>query len=95
MRTVWKYTIPVDDQWHPISDGKVVHVDWLHHEEVNVWVEVAVTAQYGDLQAIDPPRPVRVFGTGQPLPPRVSHLGTAVMPGGGRLVWHVYGGERA
>lgn len=96
MRTVWKYTIPVDDGYHPIPVGKVVHVEWLHHDAVYVWVETDVEESKHRPAVVQGLRGVRVFGTGQPIPDDIVHLGTAVMPDDiGRLVWHLYGGPDA
>ena len=84
MMRVLKWTVPVDDQWHPIGAGDVVHVACQMDGpfSVQVW-----TLEADNLEM----RSACVFGTGQPLPDRVTHLGTA-LANQGALVWHLFGG---
>lgn len=91
---VLKWTVPVDDQPHPIGSGRVLHVGCQDdptghrtaHAEVQVWTlesSVGITL---------PERMVQVYGTGQPLPDGVGagyHIGTVLVLGGA-LVWHVF-----
>lgn len=80
---VLKHTVPVDDQWHEIPSQQILHVECQRSsEEVQVW-----TLDYGYPQP--PTMRVRIFGTGQPLPDRAAHLGSAVTAGG-QLVWHLF-----
>lgn len=88
-RRVLKWTVPVDDQFHPIGSGPVVLAKAdVHH--FTVWTEEHVTA---------PPviRPARVFATGQPVPAGLTHLGSGSAETGApfppALVWHLYGGD--
>lgn len=82
---VLKWVVPVDDNYHPIGWGKVVHVACQHGEEhVMVWTE-----ESEDIGLLNQSRAARVFGTGHPIPPGLEHLGS-VVTGEGRLVWHLY-----
>lgn len=85
MKHVLKWSVPVDDNDHPIGGGKVVMVACQAGPDVvQVWTE--------EWRGVDPlPRRARVYGTGQPVPLHDEHLGS-VVTAGGRLVWHVYGG---
>lgn len=78
--TIYRYEIPVDDQWHPLPlSGAIVHVASRDPYAVELWaLDGGPTVTRG----------FRVFGTGQPLPDDVQHVGTAIPPGG-RLVWHL------
>lgn len=73
---ILKALVPIDDAWHEIPGGRVVHVDHQTHNpdpQISVWFE-------RDDQAEPTTRQVRVFGTGQPLPEeRTRHLGTVLM----------------
>lgn len=88
---VLKWEVPVDGETHYIVRGQVVHVACQGGPDtVHVW-----TLEVGD-EAADPatPRPVQVFGTGQPVPLELGHLGSALWshrftP----LVWHVFEGK--
>ena len=85
MIRVLKWNVPVDDEWHPIGSGPVVHVDAFNPWEVFIW-----TLQENESQT----RAARVYGTGQPLPENVEHLGSA-SANGGALIWHVFGSPDA
>ena len=80
-RLIYRYEIPVDDQWHAIElTGDVVHVGCRSIYIVELW-------------AIHTDRPTkrrgfRAYGTGQPIPDDVTHVGTAIAPGD-HLVWHL------
>jgi hypothetical protein len=76
-----RWSVPVDDDWHLVGGGQVLHVASRQRGVVEVWT----------LEAPDPvePRLVRVYGTGHYVHPRDSiHHGTAL---DGPLVWHVFG----
>lgn len=99
IRRVLRWNVPVDDQWHEIGAGKVLHVNdrlpQFAHERgpredvVEVWTEEACPDDF-PASEVEGRRSVRVFGTAQPLPDdAVVHLGSALSPLG-RLVWHVY-----
>lgn len=80
---IYRYEVPVDDRWHPLQlSGRIVHVDCRNPRVVEVWA-----FRTDDTEAAEV-RSLRVFGTGQPLPPDVQHVGTAIAPGG-QLVWHL------
>lgn len=87
MRQVFKYSVPIDDDWHEIdmSPAPVLHVgtqEQFGSTVVMLWVE------YWSEQKTRP-RQFRVYGTGQPLPERVLYQGTVITEGG-LLVWHLY-----
>jgi hypothetical protein len=89
MNRVFKYEVPVDDQWHefPELNGDVIHIDAQTPYVVRFW---AINYDEGSpalLGRPDGPRRFRVYGTGQPLPecPHLVH-GSAVV---GALVWHL------
>lgn len=80
-RRILKWTIPVDDQRHPIGSGPVVHVSCQHHPgAVEVWTDES------DADRVDITS-AQVYGTGQPLPEHDEVLGSTVVLNG--LVWHV------
>ncbi|MWA08754.1 DUF7352 domain-containing protein [Streptomyces sp. BA2] len=80
-RTIYRYEIPVDDQWHALDlTGDVVHVDCR-----DIYV-VELRAIHTDGPASR--RGFRAYGTGHPTPDDVEHVGTAIAPGG-HLVWHL------
>jgi hypothetical protein len=80
---IFRYEVPVDDEWHALQlSGPVLHVDVrLRPNVVEVWA-LSTNRQGPELT-----QHFRVFGTGQPLPDGVRHVGTALVPGG--LVWHL------
>lgn len=92
-RTVWRYTIPVDDQVHELvipvdpdrNDG-IVHVAARTPDEVEVWAVVRGSAWSEHTPA--PTLRVTVTGTGHPVPSGAVYIGTAVAPAG--LVWHLW-----
>lgn len=79
---VLKWAVPVNDQEHPIGTGNVLYVDTQGDLDiVFVW-----TYEVGSPNLNL--RTARVFGTGQPIPPRAgSHIGSAQV---GPFVWHVF-----
>lgn len=79
---VLRFEIPVDERWHALQlGGPIVHVGVRTPDVVQLWAI--------DTGAPSVLRSFRVFGTGQPLPPRVQHIGTAIAAGG-QLVWHLF-----
>ncbi|MGC4886612.1 DUF7352 domain-containing protein [Micromonospora sp. DT227] len=84
-RRIFRYTIPVDDQWHTIPlSGPVVMVGAQLADVVEFW---AIHSPGAPQLA----RKFRVFGTGQPLPDDAkTYVGTVeVRAPLGRLVWHL------
>lgn len=83
---VLKYDVPVDDLWHSVGGGPVIHVACQRDSGVvQVW-----TREWGSAYRA---RAVRVFATGQPLPEGMDHLGSALAADGG-LVWHVFASRK-
>lgn len=83
MRTIWKISVPVDDQRHifDLPPGPIVHAGRQHHSyQVEVWVEV-------ELDEPTLPRAFQCYGTGHLIPGDVDYVGTAI---DGQFVWHVY-----
>lgn len=82
MHRVLRWDVPVDDAWHDIGAGDVVHVAARSHRErpgdlVEVWTLEDLSNTYAETV---PQRSVTVFGTGHPLPDDVYHIGTTVVP---------------
>ena len=84
MQRVLRWDVPVDDQWHDIGAGAVVHVAARGYRErpgdlVEVW-----TLESSPGAGLDPgdvrKRSVSVFGTGHLLPRDAQHIGSAVVP---------------
>lgn len=85
-RRALRWSVPVDDQWHQIGSGQVLHVDARSNGTVEVWT------LEGSAPSVA--RTVRVYGTGQSIAEAdTEHIGTALTPGGA-LVWHVFGASR-
>lgn len=83
MHRVLRWEVPVDDAWHKVGAGAVVHVAAREHKRkpgdiVEVWtLEEGPDAGPWAGHAT---RSVTVVGTGHPLPDDVYHIGTAVVP---------------
>lgn len=83
-RAVYKYEIPVDDQWHGSTmplPAQIVHAASQSRGVVCLWAEVAPDSTESAVRAF------RVFGTGQPIPEGAVYVGSAL---DGPYVWHVY-----
>lgn len=83
MHRVLRWEVPVDDAWHKVGAGAVVHVAAREYKRkpgdlVEVWtLEEGPDAGPWAGHAT---RAVTVVGTGHPLPADVYHIGTAVVP---------------
>ncbi len=77
--SIYRYEVPVDDQWHehPLSGG-IVHVAGRRHAVVEFW------ARHTGGPTV--PRQFRVFGTGHPMPEGLDHRGAVL---DGPFVWHL------
>ena len=84
-RSVWKFPIPVDDEWHEVTiplPGRVVNVDAQGaYGTVMIWAEVTTDS------AVSVTQHYRVFGTGQQITNDAVYVGSTVA---GPFVWHVY-----
>ncbi len=85
---VYRYTVPIDDCWHPLRlSGPIVHVGRPPGtgpvDEYTVELGAAHTSD-ADVQV----RELRVYGTGHPIEADTLHVGTA-FGAGGALVWHL------
>ena len=84
-RTIYKYAVPVDDQWHEVPTPLPASVVFVGCPDgfatVNVWAEVDPQGEETST------RKMRAFATGQPVPDGASYVGTALAE---PFVWHVY-----
>lgn len=79
---IYRYEVPVDDQWHPIDCSAVLHVASRDPRTVEFWAHPLPEGERPIIRAY------RVYGTGQEIPDRgLMYAGTALAPGG--LVWHL------
>lgn len=82
MSRILRYVIPVNDEWHTVYNaGRPLHVGCRDEGFVEFWAweartEIPIPAEYA------------VYGTGHPVEPGATYVGTAVAPGG-HLVWHL------
>lgn len=90
-RRALRWTVPVDDQWHQIGGGKVLHVDARRGPaQVEVWTLEETPADWPRTDNTVP-RTVRVYGTGHPIADvDTEHIGSVIVADGA-LVWHVFG----
>ena len=88
-RSIFRQSIPVDDQWHELSlTGPIVHVATRGEDYIEVWF-------IEDPAAEPEARAFRVVGTGHPMAPALAHhVGTAITPSG-QFVWHLMEHERS
>ena len=83
-RAIYKYEIPIDDQWHEFTmplQARVVHIGAQQADAVCAWAEVAT----GGDEIVK--RSFRIFGTGHPIPSGAVHQGSVIS---GAFVWHAY-----
>lgn len=91
IRRALRWTVPVDDQWHEIGAGPVLHVDSRSAIQVEVWTLEHLRSDW-PTSDVASKRQVRVFGTGHILPDEAAgHLGSVIADPS--LVWHLF--ERA
>lgn len=87
-QAIWKFELPEPDAKVEMPEGAValsVGVEGLPQRLV-LWALV-------DPEADTEMRRFAVYGTGHPVPPEVeaaAFIGTTIMEGRGRLVWHVF-----
>jgi hypothetical protein len=91
MLKIYKYPLPVDDEWHDLPvNGKITFIgpDPVRNDVVNIWA-----VHYDTPPDHEGPhtRRFRAFGTGQPLPPntRPENILGSVITRDGQYVWHV------
>ena len=82
MKTIWKYTIPVDDYSEVVGKRGAVplHVYPQGERLIDVWMAV-------DTDRTEVAYSFFVVGTGHPLPEKAEYIGTVHA---GRFVWHVF-----
>lgn len=81
-RVIYKYNIPIDDEWHALPGGSVIHTEVFDSQQtVTVWIDQYTEAPDQFFY--------RAFPTGGNPGPMDEHVGTAIYEGAG-LVWHVY-----
>jgi hypothetical protein len=79
---VFRYEVPVDDEWHEVQlTGPIVHVA-AHFGQVS-------PLHFWALSGVGEPHParLRVFGTGHQVPDDAEYRGTAIIE---PLVWHLF-----
>lgn len=88
MKTIFRYQVHVDDQWHRHTlSGRIIHVAARALHTVEFW---AVVTDEGGL-----PYEFRVVGTGHPIDDDEARVvGTAIAPGD-QLVWHLLARDAA
>lgn len=87
-RRVLKWTVRVDDEWHPIGSGTVVAVEVQDTKKPDV-VQVWTDERDSDNVTVIP---ARAFATGQEVPDDALMIGAAMVRnanGVGSLVWNV------
>jgi hypothetical protein len=82
MHRVLRWDVPVDDKWHDIGPGPVVHVAArTHRERPGDLVEVWTLEETPGVDTSDLPKcSATVAGTGHRLPDGVYHIGSAIVP---------------
>ena len=85
---VFKYTIPVDDQWHDFKlpeGAHIMHVvsQYKNIREVMMWVYLNDNRQLPQFT-----RSFRVYGTGHEIPEGCKPVGSCIVADG-HLVWHL------
>lgn len=92
-RRVLRYEIPIDDNFHEIPAGKILHLSDYRQKHITgerARIEVWVETTFDGSRVLSPIvglQRVQVFGTGHPLPEDATHLATCL---DGALVWHLY-----
>lgn len=101
MRRILKFSLVPGVTLHvPVGpDSKVLHVAEQPHVDphsVKVWIECAEPESDGAMrpgsEVVARPEVIRhftIFATGDTVPDRYIHRGTAVCSGG-RFIWHLY-----
>lgn len=77
MRRVLKWVVPIDDQYHEVGGGPVLHVN-MKDGFLCVWTDEDDSRSR---------KQARVFGTGHPVPDGLLHLGSCV---DGPFAWHLF-----
>lgn len=86
MKTVFKYTIGIEDGWQDIAlpeCADIVYFDYQVDSPPNtlrLWAEV-------DTSAPHEMRQFAIIGTGHPIPDGAEHMATCMA---GPFVWHLY-----
>jgi hypothetical protein len=88
MRTIFRATIPVNDEWAVLElTGPIIHVATRGEDYIEIWF-------IHDPNTEPATRAFRVVGTGHPMAPALAHhVGTAITPSG-EFVWHLMEHER-
>jgi hypothetical protein len=72
---IFRFEVPVDDDWHALLAGTPLHVASRRSRVVEFWATPSPAL-----------REFRIVGTGHPAPGDVTYWGTAVTE---YLVWHL------
>ena len=84
MQSIWKYTIPIEGEFHleiP-RDAQILSVQ-VQHNEPCIWVLV-------DPKAHTVTTPFRIYGTGHPIKGYPGHFIGTFQTHGGDFVWHLF-----
>lgn len=77
MKTVHKYEIPIEAEHTDVglpSDAKILTIEYMiSSRSISMWTEVAA-----DLNASKTQRRFKVFRTGDGIPTKYDHVGTAI-----------------
>ena len=83
MKTIWKYSLSVDQADGSFSipkDGKIIYVSSQTTRMINFWVELESNNQIELRHFI-------VIGTGHSIPDNSEYVGSIMS---GAFVWHLY-----
>jgi hypothetical protein len=81
-RRMLRWEVPVDDRPHKVRALFPRHVESRHADVVEFWSDQS-GPRYPEIS-------YQVFGTGQPLPPSATWIGTCIPHDRPDLVWHLY-----
>lgn len=82
MKTIYRFEVPIDDQWHEFKlTGHILHVGSRSEGVVEFW---AHQIEGNPLETVQ----LRVFGTGHEMPVASIYRGTTIAPDG-YYVWHL------
>lgn len=88
MRRVLKWTVPVDDQWHPVGAGPVIHVasQFGYADLMQIWTVEECSVDGAPYQK---PMGCLIVGTGHRVPDFTESIGSMVVADGA-LVFHAF-----
>ena len=79
--SVYRYEVPIDDQWHKISSTKPLHVGCRKDDAVKFWARALGGYYYLEY---------RVYGTGHLIEDsNAIYIGTTYAAATTAIVWHL------